>query len=56
MAILQFDEVHRALPVSKGIILKSGKLNEQSNMFILPTDFPLRSHEQFSEFIPGTVV
>jgi hypothetical protein len=30
MAILQFDEVHRALPVTKGISLKSGKLNEQS--------------------------
>ena len=28
----------------------------QSNMFILSTDFPLGSHEKFSEFIPGTVL
>ena len=31
-------------------------LTVQSNMFVLPTDFPLGSHEKFSEFIPGTVL
>jgi hypothetical protein len=31
-------------------------LTVQSNMFVLPTDFPLGSHEKFSEFIPGTIL
>ena len=31
-------------------------LTVHSNMFVLPTDFPLGNHEKFSEFIPGTVL
>ena len=44
--------VQQAVCLTKNVCIVTVK----SNMFILPTDFPLGSHEKISEFIPGPVL